>query len=1001
MALADPLVGFIDDILSWLSTSVGQSASFYCDLESAESRHTLINRDGSLCSIIRLHGCTELVGPEEFKRMHQGLARVLSSALNQAGFAVQVHFHYDRDHVVHEIQDIFSNAQQTAHRLQLNLDDLFQERTAHLSKFCASESCYFVLWTRVSSLSTQQLKNANANKLTRRKEGKIPPLRNAQDFLAGVPELRETHDSFVRTFLNDITDLRLFATLLDVHQAVHAVRTSVDPEATSSDWRAVLPGDKIPTRVIKDKQRRDLSEVMWPLLSTQVIPRDGEILDLRTCRIGDRLYASAFIELFPQELQNFLQLFNRLTSTRIPWRVSFLMESNGINTLGIKPLLASVLSFASRHNRLIADAAEVLRYLESATDDSVVKLRVSFATWAPVGQEDVLRARSAELMKGIQGWGQCDVSEVSGDPYAGALSSALAMNLNPVATAAVAPLSDVTYMLPFTRPASPWQQGAMLLRSPDGKPWPYQPGSTQQTTWIDLIYARPGSGKSVLSNSINLALCLQGGIQRLPRIAIIDIGPSSSGLISLLKEALPPERKHWVAYHRLRMTRDFGINPFDTQLGCRLPTPLERSFLVNFLTLLATPVGHTKPYDGVADMCGLMVDEMYKMLLDGQNPHLYTQALSPEVDQALRDIHYPMDAHTTWWEVTDALFEKNKIREATLAQRYAVPLLADSVSVCRSKTIEDLYGKIIAPTGEPLITSFGRMISSAVREYPILSQVTTFDLGEARVVSLDLDEVAKTGGEAADRQTGIMYMLARYVLARHYYLTEENLNDMPMKYRDFHRDRITEIREDPKRIVMDEFHRTAKAQAVRDQVLVDMREGRKWKVQVALLSQSLDDFDPTMVEFATSIFIMDAGPKQAVDKSVTTFGLSSTARLALTNRVHGPRAEGATFLAQFATKFGINTQLCTSTLGPIELWAFNTTAEDTRIRNALYQRIGASEARTALAMLYPSGSATKVIEQRMAQAKSHGQSDDEVDNIIQNMIDEIVQVYQDMSSIAP
>ena len=83
--------------------------------------------------------------------------------------------------------------------------------------------------------------------------------------------------------------------------------------------------------------------------------------------------------------------------------------------------------------------------------------------------------------------------------------------------------------------------GALLFRSPDGKPWPFQPGSTQQTTWIDLVYARPGSGKSVLSNAINLALCLSGGLTRLPRIAIIDIGPSSSGLISLLKKLCRPE----------------------------------------------------------------------------------------------------------------------------------------------------------------------------------------------------------------------------------------------------------------------------------------------------------------------------------------------------------------------------------------------------------------------------------------------------------------------------
>ena len=154
-----------------------------------------------------------------------------------------------------------------------------------------------------------------------------------------------------------------------------------------------------------------------------------------------------------------------------------------------------------------------------------------------------------------------------------------------------------------------------------------------------------------------------------------------------------------------------------------------------------------------------------------------------------------------------------------------------------------------------------------------------------------------------------------------------------------------------------------------------------------------------MVEFATSIFIMDAGPKSAIEKSANTFGLSDTAKLALATRVHGPRVEGATFLAQFATKLGINTQLCTSTLGPIELWAFNTTAEDARIRNALYQRIGAAETRTLLAMLYPGGSAAKVVEQRLGALKQEGEklSEEETSSVIDEMIEEIVQIYEGTS----
>ncbi|MBY0378318.1 MAG: type IV secretion protein IcmB, partial [Gammaproteobacteria bacterium] len=300
-----------------------------------------------------------------------------------------------------------------------------------------------------------------------------------------------------------------------------------------------------------------------------------------------------------------------------------------------------------------------------------------------------------------------------------------------------------------------------------------------------------------------------------------------------------------------------------------------------------------------------------------------------------------------------------------------------------------------APTGESLIDSFSRMVSGAVREYPILSRITQFDLGDARVVSLDLDEVARIGGAAADRQTGVMYMLARHVTARHFYLTEASINDMPEAYRKYHQKRISEIREDPKRLVYDEFHRTSKTRAIREQVLVDMREGRKWKVQVALISQSVDDFDPVMVEFATSVFIMDAGPQQSVKRTAEIFGLSETAQHALSRRVHGPREGGATFLAQFATKSGMNTQLLTATLGPVELWAFSTTAEDAKLRQLLYSRLGPTKARQVLAQIFPTGTATHWLEARMEKLRveTGNVTSAETEGIIEELVTLILEEY--------
>lgn len=984
----------IDTFFAWLSTSLKQTTESYIDLETADSPTVLVNHDGSLLSILKIEGVTALAGAAEFEHLVSGLSNAFQGAMSRPGHALQVYFSHDKQNIKKVIEDIYEPAEATAKRLELKLDDLFSERVDYLSQYCAEERVYFVLVTRPFNLASDQLKAANKLKVKTLKETKAPPFLNAQTIYAAIPELRDTHDAYVRSIVNDLDALRIFAKLLDVHAAVHAIRSTADPDYTADDWRATLPGDKLSVRELNSFEG-DMSDLLWPSLAKQVIPRDGEVYDLRTVRVGDKIYSSTYIDLFPKDVRPFINLFSRILPSHIPWKISFLIESEGLSTIKLKGLLAGILSFSSAQNRLISDSVNLLKYLQLNTDESIVRLRVVATTWAPEGNLPLLRRRSSELVKAIQGWGSTDVSEICGDPFGGFVSGMLGATLNSTAVATIAPLHAVISMLPITRPASPWRTGALLFRSPDGKPWPFQPGSSEQTTWIDLVYARPGSGKSVLSNALNLALCLSGGSVRLPRIAIIDIGPSSSGLISLLKEALPASQRHLVAYHRLRMTPEYSINPFDTQLGCRLPTALERAFLVNFMTLLTTPLGAEKPYDGMPDLAGMVVDELYKSMSDEANPTPYSSGIEEFIDSILEEIGFIRDSKSTWWEVTDSLYSAGFVHEAHLAQRYAMPLLADAASICRTPSIEDLYEKVTAPTGESLINAFSRMISAAVREYPILSRISSFDIGDARVVSLDLDEVAKSGGDAADRQTAVMYMLARYVLARHYYLTEDSLNNVPHQYREFHKERVLEIREDNKRIIYDEFHRTSKSSAVREQVIIDMREGRKWKVQIALLSQSVDDFDPVMIDFATSIYIMDAGPSQAIEKTTAIFGLTETAKIALRNRVHGPRLGGATFLAQFSTKSGVNVQLLTLTLGPIELWAFSTTAEDTAVRNQLYRRLGPKEARRVLASLFPGGSIAKEVENRLADMKAKGGliEEEEHASVIDQLINDILEAY--------
>ena len=238
----DPVLESVDSILSWFSTELKQTTEAYCDLETADDKQTLVARDGSLVSVIRIFGVTRLIGQEEFNDIHNGLTQSLQATLKRPGHVVQVYFAYDRDTVKPEIEEILAPARATSKRLNLDLEDLFNERINYISRYCAHEELYFVLWTRPYSLTADQLSRAQKDKLAFIREHAIPPFKNGQNLIAAIPDLREAHSSFLRSVVTDLNALNIYSVALQVHDAVHAMRYSADPDFTGKDWRPVLPG---------------------------------------------------------------------------------------------------------------------------------------------------------------------------------------------------------------------------------------------------------------------------------------------------------------------------------------------------------------------------------------------------------------------------------------------------------------------------------------------------------------------------------------------------------------------------------------------------------------------------------------------------------------------------------------------------------------------------------------------------------------------------------------
>jgi intracellular multiplication protein IcmB len=507
-------------------------------------------------------------------------------------------------------------------------------------------------------------------------------------------------------------------------------------------------------------------------------------------------------------------------------------------------------------------------------------------------------------------------------------------------------------------------------------------------------------------NALNFASAispnLAGGKDAiLPRISIIDIGYSSSGLVSLLQESLPAHRRHEVVFRRLRMDRSNSINVFDTQLGMRRPLAAERQFLINFMNLICAN-GNQAPSGAMVGLISAAIDQIYDDFSDSREPRPYMPDDESLVDKALDEIGFESNDTTIWWEVVDILMAKGYIYEAEIAQRHAVPTVSDLVSASQSDQIVSLYGETINPeTNEPLISSFQRMISEIVRDYPILSSHTRFSVGSSRIVALDLQDVtAKGTGTQALKKTSLMYMVARQVMTRSYFLDECEIISfhergfMPEIYLDHHVKAARDNMKIPKIICMDEFHRTGKIHAIVDQVIQDAREGRKYNVDIRIASQFIEDFPISMIEVATGLVVCNAGTENSVSYLDKVYGLSENDRHIMRYNLRGPGKNGAPFwLLMRLKEQGEIRQELNLTLGPAEIWAFSTTSEDVALRSRLYELIGPKMARKILSTRFPAGTAKPDIEARVARFEERGErlDDDAREDLIENFAQELAQ----------
>ncbi len=923
----------------------------------------LVARDGSLATLVRIDGSRSLMGGEELERFVAIASGRWNAWLARPGHAL--HAVLERAPGPAPVARAVAPQERAARERGLDLDDLLEERVRHHGRFAAGEILVVACWTRPSLLSRAE---AARDRRHFRDLLKDWPARPGEAQCAEAPyrSLVARHEAMVASFADAAGEAGLVVRVMPSAAAGRLIRRFVNgPEAAAPGWRPVTP----------PAQGGPAPPLAPQLLTAEPETGQGGLA------IGARRYAALDMILGPRRSRPFRDLVRGIAGAGLPLRFSLLLEGGGLDSPAVRAarVAASFTAFSSDDSRAFGHALGELA-AHRADGGAVVRLRLTVLTWtAREADAGELARRRSRLQQVFEGWGEPVATPLVGDLLEAFAGTVPGFACGGTAAPALAPLGEALALLPVCRPAAlPGSRVDHLFRSPDGRLLPFSFDSGGDYGF-DLIYGMPGRGKSVLMNTLALAFALHGAHETLPMNAVIDIGPSSAGLVSLVREALPPGRRHEAGVFRLAMSADHAINPFDTQPGCREPLPAERAFLVNLLGLMLTPAGAAGVPDGLREIVAPVIAAAYRLRDDrvaGAEPRAYSRGRDAEVDDALARLGPRLPAEPLWWDVADALLERGDTAAARRAQRYAVPVMTDLLAAVRQPAIAELAaGASVAATGEPVIDAFSRIVAGLAEAWPILFHPTAFDLGALRVAAVDLAEVAPSGSDEADRQTAAVYLLARHALTRDWWISAEPAASFAPARRAWHAARLKAVREAPKRLCFDEFHRVAHVPAVLAQVERDVREARKLRVTVTLASQRVEDFPPALVELANRIWVLGAGGKRSEIETLSSiFQLTDTLREAVRHQLTGPAADGSPALLLAADAGGRLEQLVVNSPGPLELWALTTSPVDAGLRDRVARSLGQREARRRLARAFPGGSARRRVAAETADRLELGEA---------------------------
>lgn len=1006
------LIRWTEDVITAVTRfAISRDLPDYCDLQTVvrltdddrvrhpelSAPYIAVTNNVDYLSVYEVAGCYR-ESDDELPATHddswQGRIDRMTEALNakyrDTGHKISMVYECDPEGGEAEIRRLLAPQYRSLKRTGLNLGYLLDEQVEKLSPWVNSERTWLVCYTGRAVLAGHELRDEN-KRLSELVKDSPPAAFGQNPALAELTGVKIRHDAFLSEVERALGDSGkgVLLRLIDVHEMGRVLRKQVDPKGTSMQWQPLLPDDRILPRGVR--QEDDMTPVLAPWLNFQVMGESVQQIRNNLLEINGVWHGTLAVNLGPQNPQRFARL-RELIPRNVPFRIRQDLMPGGMRRLSGKQ---GVLSFTSWAPGLKPIFQSVSLLAARDSHEPVCVMTITAATW---GDSPEAVTRNMTLLKqAITSWGVCGVTQTFGDPVRAWVSTLTASSVASGPCLLYPPLSEALNLMPLSRPASAWyEDGNALYPTPDGKIMPVGLATPKQTKLTTIVAGESGGGKSVLINRMTIILATSAQ-QKLPFYAGIDKGFSGVGAISMLRAALPPDRRDEVLSIILRNEPEYCRNMFDILLGLREPLSYESEFIENMLLALCTDPGTGEPPNGKDTPVILrrLIAEAFKAARE--DPRRYEPGLVPEVDTALEtsDIwdKYPeYREHCSWYEIRDLLQDEGLTDAAQRAQYQAVPELADMPALLSSPDFQSNYGSVCRDgSNEPLIDYLARCLRDACGQYRMFAGRTRFMISpKARVISVELQYVAGGKSKAGHLQTGIMYLFAGHLAGGDFVLPQYQKELFPVlhtRWHPLHRARVEQLDQEVKTKQYDEVHNAKDAPFIFPMLETADREQRKFGVRTVLSTQYFRDIPEVLRESVNSVYMVAVDPKDRIllQKS---FLIPDTTLNRFARMGSGPSADGSgvPFLAVFRIKGGSTiSHIMKNAVGPQELWGHSTTPEDMSLRRLIEDDVGQETSRRILGRFFPGGSAAKVIENRRRMA-------DELngDSVIRTLASELI-----------